>query len=133
MNKNAAYWESLLKRHPICTKCLKNPHAPNSQWCQPCINARAKLRRKKNPGAWYLRLSEEAYRKRRARGMIYDAIRAGRLSRRRCEVCGARAEAHHHRGYRKEVAFDVRWLCKKHHLEVERLEKERLTTQGAVA
>lgn len=47
-----------------------------------------------------------------ARVAVGNAIRDGRLQRRPCEVCGARAEAHHE-DYSKPL--DVRWLCPKDH------------------
>lgn len=45
---------------------------------------------------------------------VSNAVRDGRLIRLPCEVCGAKAEAHHD-DYSKPL--DVRWLCKKHHVE----------------
>ncbi len=53
--------------------------------------------------------------KQRARERFNRAVRNGKISRLGCEVCGAKAEAHHS-DYRKP--FVVNWLCKKHHVEV---------------
>ena len=43
-----------------------------------------------------------------------NAIRDGKLTRQPCEVCGARAQAHHD-DYSKPL--DVRWLCTTHHAD----------------
>jgi len=48
----------------------------------------------------------------RARLAVSNALRAGLLTRAPCEVCGARAQAHHE-DYRRPL--DVRWFCPTHH------------------
>jgi hypothetical protein len=45
---------------------------------------------------------------------VSNAIKDGKLIKQPCEVCGTKAEAHHD-DYSKPL--DVRWLCRKHHLE----------------
>ena len=50
----------------------------------------------------------------KARNAVSNAIRDGRLVRQPCEICGDKSQAHHD-DYRKPL--DVRWLCRKHHLE----------------
>ena len=50
----------------------------------------------------------------RARAAVARAIRAGRLTRKLCEVCGESQTHAHHDDYSKPL--DVRWLCVKHHL-----------------
>jgi len=50
--------------------------------------------------------------KRRAHIIVGNAIRAGRLVRGRCEVCGGRGQAHHD-DYSRPL--EVRWLCPKDH------------------
>lgn len=63
--------------------------------------------------AYTAQLEEKYPEKRRARHMVSNAIRDGRLIRKPCEVCGhLKAEAHHD-DYSKPL--DVRWLCKDHH------------------
>jgi hypothetical protein len=52
--------------------------------------------------------------KRAAHVATGNAIRDGRLVREPCEVCGARAQAHHD-DYAKPL--EVRWLCPMHHAE----------------
>jgi len=53
----------------------------------------------------------------RARGMVLDAIKSGKLIRKPCEVCGTteRVQAHHD-DYTKPL--EVRWMCFKHHREI---------------
>jgi len=50
--------------------------------------------------------------KRRAEIAVGNAIRDGRLAKQPCEVCGAKAQAHHD-DYSK--LLEVRWLCSFHH------------------
>lgn len=45
--------------------------------------------------------------------------RKGELTPQPCEVCNARAEAHHPDYDRPEV---VRWLCRRHHVQLHRRE-----------
>lgn len=52
--------------------------------------------------------------KTRANNAVSNALRDGRLVRQSCEVCGAKAQAHHD-DYRRPLV--VRWLCFKHHRE----------------
>lgn len=44
---------------------------------------------------------------------INDAITAGKLKRKACEICGSKNAHAHHPNYNKP--FDVLWLCKSHH------------------
>lgn len=54
--------------------------------------------------------------KRRARSQVAIAIRAGKLTRQPCEVCGAEKADAHHPDY--ERPLEVRWLCRRHHSKV---------------
>lgn len=52
---------------------------------------------------------------------VYQAVKAGKLVKQPCAVCGDdRVHAHHHRGYEGEALYDVVWLCALHHKEAER-------------
>lgn len=51
----------------------------------------------------------------RARRKVRDHIRAGRLNRQPCEVCGTPNAHAHHDDYSRPL--DVRWLCRQHHRE----------------
>lgn len=54
--------------------------------------------------------------KRLAHCMTSNAIRDKRLIRQPCEICGCLEVQAHHDDYYKPL--EVRWLCRKHHLEV---------------
>ena len=47
--------------------------------------------------------------------LMRNAIRRGELVRSACEICGSGRVEGHHDDYAKPL--DVRWLCKKHHLQ----------------
>lgn len=61
--------------------------------------------------------------KRKAQIMVGNAVRDGRLSRAPCEVCGARATAHHN-DYDRPL--EVQWLCASHHSEHHKRERNLL-------
>lgn len=52
-----------------------------------------------------------------ARDAVRLAVRRGDLVRGRCETCGAERVEAHHDDYGKPL--EVRWLCQKHHREVD--------------
>jgi hypothetical protein len=58
------------------------------------------------------------------------AIRDGRLVKQPCEVCGEIEVDAHHDDYSKPL--DVRWLCRKHHAEHHRNEREKQRKAGAL-
>ncbi len=51
----------------------------------------------------------------KATNAVTNAIRDGRLEKEPCEICGKENAEAHHDDYSKPL--DVRWLCRKHHLE----------------
>jgi len=58
---------------------------------------------KKNPHKWL------------ARSRVHDALRAGKITRQPCEVCGAKkSEAHHEDHYKP---LEIMWLCRVHHMQ----------------
>ena len=63
-----------------------------------------------------------------ARSKAAQAIQSGKLLRQPCEVCGSEQNIEaHHDDYSKPL--NVRWLCRKHHLAVER--KRRAARKAA--
>ena len=63
------------------------------------------------------RYAERNPDKKKARSMVGNAIRDGRLERKPCCLCGAEKSQAHHHDYSKPL--DVRWLCFKCHREEE--------------
>ena len=53
----------------------------------------------------------------KARYTLRNAIRTGLIKRGTCEVCGNTKTEAHHDDYSKP--FEVKWLCHKHHCELE--------------
>jgi hypothetical protein len=52
----------------------------------------------------------------RAHNTVFVEIRAGRMERQPCEVCGNPRTDAHHDDYARPL--DVRWLCRVHHREI---------------
>ena len=50
--------------------------------------------------------------KRRAKNVLNNALRKGRIVSRPCLICKTKAHAHH---YDYKLPLDVLWLCPKHH------------------
>jgi len=59
--------------------------------------------------------------KRKAHAACKAAILAGRLTRCSCEKCGHSPAEAHHDDYSKPL--DVRWLCRRHHVEHHRIHR----------
>ncbi len=54
----------------------------------------------------------------KARLAVRNAVYRGKIKRLPCEVCrDENSQAHHFMGYEKEHWFDVKWLCRIHHVE----------------
>lgn len=51
----------------------------------------------------------------RAKEAVKEAVGAGRMERKPCEVCGKVKSEGHHPDYVKR--YEVIWLCQKHHQE----------------
>jgi hypothetical protein len=60
--------------------------------------------------------------------MTAAAIRAGLLVRQPCELCGDPKSHAHHPNYRRPLK--IRWLCRRHHLEVHGRGEVLLTYRG---
>jgi hypothetical protein len=56
--------------------------------------------------------------KRLAKDAVHNAIRAGKIVRQPCSICGILKSEGHHPNYAKSL--EVVWLCKKHHAEIHR-------------
>ncbi len=112
---------------PVVTKrglcpCGAERGANQPYYCLPCMAAATKkLRDSRRPAPEEVaRLQAERWKnsifKRTTRKYTQSCIRIGILVKQPCEVCGTNEEVEaHHDDYYK--ALDVRWLCRKHHLE----------------
>ena len=61
--------------------------------------------------------------KRAAHIIFGNAVRDGKIKKQPCEVCGETKVDGHHDDYEKPL--EVRWLCRKHHVEHHKKERER--------
>jgi hypothetical protein len=61
-------------------------------------------------------VTEEQRRKDICRSYAGVYLRRGKIERKPCEVCGDEKAQMHHEDYSKPL--DVRWFCRKHHLEL---------------
>jgi len=59
--------------------------------------------------------------KSRARGQVFRAVRAGKLTKGPCIVCGSSESRAHHRDYSKPL--EVTWLCSRHHEHAHRADE----------
>jgi hypothetical protein len=111
------------KKHQngLCPKC--NDEKPNPKWsyCLKCNNLQSAEWKRKNPI-----LTDDELIKKKARLITRYCVRKGYLKEMPCEVCGINEHVEaHHDDYSKPM--DIRWLCRKHHREHHKLEKERST------
>lgn len=99
--------------------------------CRPCAQAEAARHRSTDEFKARRRLYEAENRDKKARhrrkwerdhrleraahGAVLRAVRAKKLERRACEVCGAAPAHGHHDSYARGKRLAVRWLCSKHH------------------
>jgi hypothetical protein len=106
----------------VCPRCFRrlelSDFGPNGKaGLRPACRECERLRKRKYPKITAKKTrpyisSPEATR---ARGVIRELVRQGRLKRPPCSVCGqANAEAHHE-DYSRPL--DVKWLCHRHHCE----------------
>jgi hypothetical protein len=116
-----------------------NPPKPKQRYCKTCHAAYMRERAARQ-GTWYpppmirVALTPEQIRERRRRylqkrrknnpdksrawSLANDEVRAGKLAKQPCEVCGATNAHKHHADYSKPL--EIRWLCRKHRLELHR-------------
>ena len=107
-----------------CDYCGKEYHTKKSHYerrkrhfcSRTCYSRyRAELLPKEEQHAFGTGYTEEERSKRKkARETFNHYLRDNHIERMPCEICGAKAEAHHD-DYEKPL--EVRWLCFKHHRE----------------
>jgi len=115
----------------ICKECKKqytrdlraaNPEHykkyEKTRWDLPKREALRKAYRKRPNGRAAIKAKGERFKQQHPRKaaawvIFKAAVRAGRLAKLPCAVCGARKTDGHHEDYDKPLA--VVWLCRKHH------------------
>lgn len=104
-----------------CKECCKR-HANERRWANLEEARERDRQRGKNPKrraahvASATKYSKANPTKSRVRYKVYKAIKAGKLVRKPCEVCGALNTHAHHHDYSKPL--DVKWLCPACHAKV---------------
>ncbi len=84
-----------------------------------CIKCQAIWNKTRNVSRrlYFRQYKKDNREKIKAQDRLRQEIRTGRMIKQPCEICGARAEAHHE-DYSKPLM--VRWFCHKHHLRIHR-------------
>ncbi len=115
----------------LCSRCKSAPRSSGHNYCTACRRTAVNEWVKRQGGSWaYMSSDPIRNMKRLARVLLYTAVKRGKIKRLPCEVCGnPDSEGHHYMGYQKKYALVVKWLCKRHHDEAERILKSLLTTQ----
>ncbi len=114
------------KRHRTGMCRCGKPFASYSKcYCRECATNQRKKYLNKNPEKKSNILQKQSERRKNsnleqfkqlAREMANKAVKAGRLTRKPCEVCGINENIDaHHDDYARPL--EVRWLCKPHHAE----------------
>lgn len=111
----------------LCSRCRTKPKAKGHNYCRECKNTSRREWAKRHGGNWKA-LGTEQRQKCTARKYAYNLVKRGRLQAQPCEVCGSLKAEIHHLNYNR-MTLDIRWLCKKHHDEAERVKKSLLTEQ----
>lgn len=92
-----------------CAAKHKHKIKPQSGASNPNFKGPLALSKYQHKIAWRRRNPEKAF----AHDVFAAAIRAGKITRLPCEVCGSPKTDGHHEDYSKPLS--VRWLCRKHH------------------
>ncbi len=93
----------------VCSGCGGAKRLENQRYCLLCHAAYMREWRKTHP------MNREQKQKDNARSYANVYQRRGKLLKQPCEVCGNLKSEKHHDDYSKPL--EVRWLCRKHHLE----------------
>jgi len=100
-----------------------------TNWCKACKSNQSRDYRQTQAGKKHfsqyeasdagkersLKYVDNNCAKRKARDFINNGVKAGRIERQVCEVCGAKKTEAHHPDYAKPAK--VMWLCTVHHGE----------------
>ncbi len=93
-----------------CKKCTRLDSTTNRNNNLERIRAYDRARRNRQPPEYYAEYKANYPNKYKAKNMVNNAIRDGKLFRENCSTCGADERIHgHHDDYLKPL--NVRWLC----------------------
>jgi hypothetical protein len=93
--------------------CENTEDLLSNGWCKPCAAAYQRERLKYHDLA---PKSDEQIIRHRVRALTRGYIKAGKLIKLPCEICGINENVEaHHDDYTKPM--DIRWLCRHHHRE----------------
>lgn len=107
-------------RKDTCSKCggkLEPNRVGKYRYCNPCHAAHMRSNRRK-----YSDYSEEEKKRANVRSMINVYIKRGIIERKPCGVCSDPKSEAHHDDY--DRPFDIKWFCKKHHIDYHRQHPE---------
>lgn len=96
-----------------------------NHWCKECFKDwkvtwmernRERVLRKNNERMKAAYRTPEGHMKAIARSRLHNAVLYGKIERKPCEVCGDERVHGHHDDYTRPL--EVRWLCRKHHIDL---------------
>lgn len=93
-----------------CSKCQKQNDRLPQRYCKACHAENMRNTRPKHAD-----LPEDSRKRANARAYINVYVKRGKVIKLPCEACGEVNSEKHHEDYDKPL--DVRWLCRKCHLE----------------
>lgn len=97
----------------LCSRCKERESLPTNCYCRECRNAWMRENRPALTPKGRVQLNASAY--------LHVYVKRGKVAKGPCEVCGTRALVEgHHEDYARPLV--VRWLCRKHHADLHRIE-----------
>lgn len=116
-SKKCEYCECIFATHRVKSRfcshscAAKHKHRMKSQIGEnnPNFKGSLALSKYQHKKRWRLRNPEKAF----AHDVFAAAIRAGKITRKPCEICSNHKTDAHHDDYSKPL--EVIWLCRKHH------------------
>ena len=114
MRDRSKYWRERSEKRRQDAAYREKQSAWNKSWREANGRTPERLARQAERMRGYTR--DPALREHHdARWQVQQAIICGRLVRQPCEVCGKATVDAHHDDYSRPL--DVRWLCRRHHIE----------------